>query len=142
MRGWIVTSRSGAEVTVPYYFNLAPNYDLTLAPRLSARRGVQLGADFRYLFRPMRGEMRAEYAPRDPEADRLFQRIKEEFTTLPFCERWCDRLQPDSGSLLRVLHRHGVISSYPVLIETHGGMVSQAEHTILAGNGHSEITTL
>ncbi len=65
-----VTSRSGAEVTVPYYFNLAPNYDLTLAPRLSARRGVQLGADFRYLFRPMRGEMRAEYAPRDPEADR------------------------------------------------------------------------
>mgnify|MGYP001297246592 CR=1 FL=1 len=79
---------------------------------------------------------------RNPEADRLFQRIKEEFTTLPFCERWCDRLQPDSGSLLRVLHRHGVISSYPVLIETHGGMVSQAEHTILAGNGHSEITTL
>ncbi|KAF5053377.1 Methionine aminopeptidase [anaerobic digester metagenome] len=78
---------------------------------------------------------------KDPEADRLFQLIKQEFTTLPFCERWCDRLQPNSGPVLRTLHRHGVISTYPVLIETKQGMVSQAEHTILVGNGHGEITT-
>ena len=65
-----VTSRTGAEVTVPYYFNLAPNYDLTLSPRLSVRRGLQLGADFRYLFRPMFGELRGEYSPSDPVAGR------------------------------------------------------------------------
>lgn len=78
---------------------------------------------------------------RDPEAEKLFQMIKREFTTLPFCERWCDRLQPNSGTVLRTLHRHGVISTYPVLIETKNGMVSQAEHTILVGNGRGQITT-
>jgi methionyl aminopeptidase len=75
------------------------------------------------------------------EAERFFQRIKEEFNTLPFCERWCDRFQPDSAQYLRVLHRHGLISTYPVLIEIQRGMVSQAEHTVLAGNGRTEITT-
>jgi len=78
---------------------------------------------------------------KDPDAERLFGRIKEEFTTLPFCERWCDRLQPNSGPLLRVLLRHGVISTYPVLVEAKQGMVSQVEHTVLVGNGRNEITT-
>jgi LPS-assembly protein len=35
----------GAELAVPYYFNLAPNYDLTLVPKYIARRGLQLGAE-------------------------------------------------------------------------------------------------
>jgi len=43
------TSTGGAELAVPYYFNLAPNYDLTLTPKLIARRGLQLGAETRYL---------------------------------------------------------------------------------------------
>jgi LPS-assembly protein len=65
-----VTSRSGVEVEVPYYLNLAPNYDLTLAPRLSVRRGLQLGSQFRYLFRPMAGELIADYSPYDRSAGR------------------------------------------------------------------------
>ncbi|MBA3478769.1 MAG: LPS-assembly protein LptD [Lautropia sp.] len=65
-----VTSRTGPEVTVPYYFNLAPNYDLTVSPRLSARRGLQLSGDYRYLFRPMFGELRADYTPDDRVAGR------------------------------------------------------------------------
>lgn len=65
-----VTSRVGAEVTVPYYFNLAPNYDLTVSPRLSVRRGLQLSSDFRYLFRPMAGELLADYVPDDRVAGR------------------------------------------------------------------------
>ncbi|KAF1040261.1 MAG: LPS-assembly protein LptD [Herbaspirillum frisingense] len=43
------TSTGGAELAVPYYFNLAPNYDLTLIPKYIARRGLQLGAETRYL---------------------------------------------------------------------------------------------
>lgn len=65
-----VTSRVGAEVTVPYYFNLAPNYDLTVSPRLSVRRGLQLSSDFRYIFRPMAGELLADYVPDDRVAGR------------------------------------------------------------------------
>jgi len=78
---------------------------------------------------------------KDPEAQKFFTRVKEEFTTLPFCERWCERLEPMAAQHLRTLLRHGVISTYPILIETQHGMVSQAEHTVLAGNGRNEITT-
>jgi LPS-assembly protein len=79
-----VTSRTGAEVTVPYYFNLAPNYDLTLSPRLSVRRGLQVSGDYRYLFRPMYGELRADYTPQDPDAgrSRYFYRSTNAITNL------------------------------------------------------------
>jgi LPS-assembly protein len=64
------TERSGLDILVPYYLNLAPNYDATLYPRLLSRRGVQLGGEFRYLLGEARGENRLEYLPDDREADR------------------------------------------------------------------------
>ena len=44
-----LSSRNGFDWRQPIYFNLAPNYDLTLTPRYMSRRGVQLGTEFRYL---------------------------------------------------------------------------------------------
>ena len=64
------TERSGLDFLVPYYFNLAPNYDATLYPRLLSKRGVQLGGEFRYLLDAARGENRLEYLPDGREADR------------------------------------------------------------------------
>src|SRR5437763_6535734 len=40
----------GFEFSTPYYWNLAPNYDATITPRLMTKRGLQLGAQFRYLL--------------------------------------------------------------------------------------------
>lgn len=60
-----VTSRSGVDVVVPYYWNIAPNRDLTLHPRVSTRRGVQLGAEFRYLQRSFWGGAAIEWNPDD-----------------------------------------------------------------------------
>ena len=40
----------GIEFAQPYYFNLAPNYDATVTPRIMTKRGLQLGGQFRYLF--------------------------------------------------------------------------------------------
>ena len=34
------SNKSGFEFGAPYYFNLAPNYDLTLTPQLLSRRGL------------------------------------------------------------------------------------------------------
>ncbi len=59
------TSTSGFELTVPYYWNMAPNRDMTIAPRLMARRGVQLRSRFRYLEPSYRGDLQAEYLPND-----------------------------------------------------------------------------
>ncbi len=65
-----MTSKNGFEVVVPYYFNLAPNYDLTLFPNLMARRGLQMGAEARYLGWNYSGITYLEFLPNDKEADR------------------------------------------------------------------------
>lgn len=59
------TSNTGADMMVPYYLNLAPNYDLTLAPRLMSRRGMQLGGEARYLSRMSYSTLRGEYIQND-----------------------------------------------------------------------------
>lgn len=63
-------SRSGTDITLPYYFNLAPNRDLTLYPRLLSQRGLQLGAEYRYLGTSYNGVLRGEFLPDDREAGR------------------------------------------------------------------------
>ena len=60
------TSR-GLDLVVPYYFNLAPNYDATLYPRITASRGLGLGAEFRYLTEKHEGEIFGEIFPDDPK---------------------------------------------------------------------------
>jgi LPS-assembly protein len=58
----------GLDLVVPYYFNLAPNYDATLYPRITTRRGIALGAEFRYLTEKHAGEMFGEIFPDDPDS--------------------------------------------------------------------------
>ena len=62
---YATTSQRGFEVGVPYYWNIAPERDLTLTPVYMARRGFQLKNDFRYLGRPYAGELKFEYLPDD-----------------------------------------------------------------------------
>ncbi len=57
------TSSRGFEMSVPYYMNLAPNYDATIMPRVMTRRGLQLNGQFRYLFPGIVGEADAEVLP-------------------------------------------------------------------------------
>lgn len=64
------SDRSGTDISVPYYLNLAPNYDLTLTPRWLSKRGLQLKSDFRYLMPWGSGDLHLEYLPSDDRADR------------------------------------------------------------------------
>lgn len=64
------SSRSGLEFAAPYYFNLAPNYDLTATPRYFSDRGLNLEGDFRYMGDQERGNVFATYLPDDQERDR------------------------------------------------------------------------
>ena len=64
------SSNSGIEVAVPYYVNIARNLDATITPKIFTRRGLQLGAEFRYLNRDFLGQLDAEYLPADRLADR------------------------------------------------------------------------
>lgn len=43
------TAAGGIELTVPYYWNIAPNFDYTVAPRVMDKRGTLLENEFRFL---------------------------------------------------------------------------------------------
>ncbi|GMU44559.1 MAG: LPS assembly protein LptD [Xanthomonadales bacterium] len=55
----------GFDFAAPYYWNLAPNYDATLVPRLIGDRGFQAGGEFRYLYSGGHGQLDGEWLPDD-----------------------------------------------------------------------------
>ncbi|AAM03665.1 TPA: type II methionyl aminopeptidase [Methanosarcina acetivorans] len=63
----------------------------------------------------------------------------EEYRELPFAKRWLesDKLE---FSLIQ-LEKAGILHSYPVLVESAGGLVSQAEHTVIITRDGCEVTT-
>ena len=60
-----LSSTNGFELSVPYYFNIAPNRDLTVTPRIISKRGVQLQSTFRYLSPTYSGSIAGEFLPND-----------------------------------------------------------------------------
>ncbi len=73
--GWLppsinIDNRSGVEVSVPYYWNIAPQRDATFAPRLITRRGFGLDSEFRYLEPRYEGSLNLDWLPDDRLAGR------------------------------------------------------------------------
>lgn len=61
---------NGVETTVPYYWNIAPNRDATFFPTIMTKRGIDMGAEFRYLEPTYNGTLRGSYMPDDKLRDR------------------------------------------------------------------------
>ncbi|MGF1757972.1 LPS assembly protein LptD [Photobacterium sagamiensis] len=61
-------SRDGFEFETPFYWNIAPNYDMTITPKYMSNRGLQLKSNFRYLTEVGRGELNGEYLGDDKTA--------------------------------------------------------------------------
>lgn len=59
------TNTSGTEVSVPWYWNIAPNMDATITPRVMTKRGTQINTEARYLDYLYSGTTRLEYLPSD-----------------------------------------------------------------------------
>lgn len=59
------TSRGGVEFTQPFYWNIAPNMDATIAPRIMAKRGILWNGEFRYLEPTYRGTIEGQYLGHD-----------------------------------------------------------------------------
>ena len=72
------SAQSGFDFSLPYYFNLAENYDATLTPKIYTRRGIQIGAEARYLTSFMSGQVDGEVLPHDrvTDSDRYFMGLK------------------------------------------------------------------
>ncbi|MCF8177832.1 MAG: LPS-assembly protein LptD [Sulfuritalea sp.] len=59
------TSSGGFEYTQPFYWNIAPNMDATVSPRLMAKRGTLWNGEYRYLTPTYAGTILGQYLPTD-----------------------------------------------------------------------------
>jgi LPS-assembly protein len=59
------TSTNGLQLSVPYYWNIAPNADFTFQPILYSKAGTDLGGDLRFLTASQRGRLDWNYLPDD-----------------------------------------------------------------------------
>ena len=59
------SSNSGSEITLPYYWDIAPNMDATVSTRVMQKRGVMLKNEFRYLEPDFKGELNVDVLPND-----------------------------------------------------------------------------
>jgi len=71
----------------------------------------------------------------------MYKTMKNEFKTLPFAERWSEKLFPNSTLLLRRLSYLGLIKQYPQLIEVNKGIITQKEHTVIVTEDGCEVIT-
>ena len=69
-----ITTRRGFETKIPYYWNMAPNYDLLITPHIMTRRGVLMSGLFRFLTQRMHGFLYLNFIPND----RGFARFKNQ----------------------------------------------------------------
>ncbi len=93
-------SDSGTELEIPYYFNLAPDYDATYTLRSLWKRGIVHDTEFRYLTRTTDSLISGAYLPKDDlyddrtSFDRSSTAINPDFRTQ---DRWLIHMTHDGG---------------------------------------------
>lgn len=96
----------GTSIVVPYYFNLAPNYDLTLTPRYMSNRGAMLESDLRHLSKNFATDIRIGFLAddeggRDDDTDDLIRSgVITEEEGYPFRnqDRWLVNIDQTGGA--------------------------------------------
>jgi len=61
------TETTGIDISTPYYWNIAPDHDATIVPRIMSKRGVMMGGEFRYRNYTNHGRLSGEYLPSDKD---------------------------------------------------------------------------
>jgi len=59
------SDETGVDISTPWYWNIAPNHDATITPRIMTSRGFMLGGEFRYLNKRSQGQLDFAYLPSD-----------------------------------------------------------------------------
>lgn len=71
----IVSTSFGPSLLAPFYWNIAPNYDMTITPGILSKRGVQISDSFRYLTETSSGNFYVSVLP----SDRRFALLQEHY---------------------------------------------------------------
>jgi methionyl aminopeptidase len=84
-----------------------------------------------------------EKKPRDPNARKILEYIKEKHKTRPFCSRWLEQNKELKGTktALTLLEKEGIIHHYPILLDREEKTVTQFENTFIWNKEKKTITT-
>lgn len=96
----ISRTNGGLDLAVPFYWNLAPNYDLTITPRYAGGHGAMVEAEARYLSRYSYNSLAMAYLPDDKgggdlDVDELVEQGADENLLRPYVgdSRWLVNLE-------------------------------------------------
>lgn len=94
------SSKTGAYLRTPFYWNTAPNYDSTITPAFLSKRGIQISELFRYLTPTSSGNVYVSVLPNDKEFADLQESYQAQYQSSsdPFIQAELRRLQNDSDT--------------------------------------------
>lgn len=122
-------------------FALLPNEAYAIEPFVTTKdgQGVVYEGRMRNIF-----GITSRKPVKDEEADKLLELIWSRYRTLPFAMRWLtDRYdEKDVRRLMETLIKKKNVHSYPILVEGHGKVVVQAEHTLIPSESSVSVITL
>jgi LPS-assembly protein len=100
------SSDTGIELSVPWYWNIAPNHDATLEPRWFSDRGFMLSGEYRFLTPRTHGNVEWDYMPdeKDTGDERYHAQLNHYATPL---NRWRTALELDRVSDERYFQDYG-----------------------------------
>ncbi len=130
-------------ITIPNYNSnvgtkLKEGDTLAIEPFASTKAGKLKSSEEVYIFKYLQ-----DRPLRDPNSKKLLNVIKQNYKTLPFAERWLEKnyIGLKINFSLRNLIRANAIYPYNVLLDSEGGLVSQAEHSLIVTSSGSEVYT-
>ena len=92
------SSKKGLEISLPYYWNLAPNIDLTTTPTLMAKRGIQLSTELRFLNSNQAGITHIDYLPNDDEYSKKDRTYISHYQTINLSSDWRMKIDGEYAS--------------------------------------------
>lgn len=122
-------------------FALLPNEAYAIEPFVTTKdgQGVVYEGKMRNIF-----GITSRKPVKDEEADKLLDLIWSRYRTLPFAMRWLTGKydEKDVRRLMETLIKKKNVHSYPILVEGHGKVVVQAEHTLIPSESSVSVITL
>jgi LPS-assembly protein len=95
----------GVDLALPYYWNIAPNYDATIVPHVYTLRGLMMGGDFRFLTEHSSGVVGGNFLPNDKAFKNFLFNNRNQYPSLAgtSTNRWSASLH-ESTSFSSNLH--------------------------------------
>lgn len=87
------SSDNGLDFALPYYLNLAPNYDATLTPRIITNRNPMMDGEFRFLTPHLgAGTVAGSFLPNDPKYNDLDRKELRFLHNITYSQNWNSRI--------------------------------------------------